>query len=46
MKVFLDRYLNKLFRASVLKNMGVDIPNDRRLNCSTKENTNDKRTVN
>ena len=42
MKVFLDTYLNKLFRASVLKNMGVDIPNDRRLNCSTKEITIDK----
>lgn len=42
MKVFLDKYLNKLFRASVLKNMGVDIPSDHRLNCSTKEITIDK----
>ena len=42
MKIFLDRYLNKLFRASVLKNMGVDIPEDRRLNCSTKEITIDR----
>ena len=42
MKIFLDRHLNKLFRASVLKNMGVDIPSDRRLNCSTKEITIDK----
>ena len=42
MKVFLDKYLNRLFRASVLKNMGLDIPSDRRLNCSTKEITIDK----
>lgn len=42
MKVFLDTYLNKLFRASVLKNMGVNIPSDRRLNCSTKEITIEK----
>ena len=42
MKVFLDKYLNRLFRASVLKNMGVNIPSDRRLNCSTKEITIDK----
>ena len=42
MKVFLDKYLNRLFRDSVLKNMGVDIPTDRRLNCSTKEITIDK----
>lgn len=42
MKVFLDKYLNKLFRASVLKNMGVDIPSDHRLNCSTKKITIDK----
>ena len=42
MKIFLDKYLNKLFRASVLKNMGVDIPSDHRLNCSTKEITIDK----
>lgn len=42
MKVFLDTYLNKLFRASVLKNTGVNIPSDRRLNCSTKEITVEK----
>ena len=42
MKIFLDKYLNKLFRASVLKNRGVVIPEDRRLNCSTKEITIDK----
>lgn len=42
MKVFLDRYLNRLFRDSVLKNMGMVIPEDRRLNCSTKEITLDK----
>ena len=42
MKVFLDRYLNRLFRDSVLKNMGMVIPEDRRLNCSTREITIDK----
>ena len=42
MKVFLDRYLNRLFRDSVLKNMGIVIPEDHRLNCSTREITIDK----
>lgn len=42
MKVFLDRYLNRLFRDSVLKNMGMVIPEDHRLNCSTREITIDK----
>lgn len=38
----LDAYLNKMFRASVLKNMGINIPEDRRFNCSTKEATIEK----
>lgn len=42
MKDCLDAYLNKLFRASVLKNMGVNIPEDRRFDCSTKEATIEK----
>ena len=42
MKVFLDRYLNRLFRDSVLKNMGMVIPENHRLNCSTREITIDK----
>ena len=42
MKNYLDDYLSKLFRQSVLKNLGVNIPKDRRVNCSTKEVTMDK----
>ena len=42
MKNCLDAYLNKMFRASVLKNMGVNIPENRRFNCSTKEATIEK----
>lgn len=42
MKSYLDDYLSKLFRQSVLRNLGVNIPKDRRVNCSTKEVTMDK----
>lgn len=42
MKNYLDDYLSKLFRQSVLRNLGVNIPKDRRVNCSTKEVTLNK----
>lgn len=42
MKDYLDNYLSGLFRQSVLKNMGVEMPRDRRLNCSTREITIEK----